>query len=351
MTSRERVLTAIDLGTPDRVPLDVSATAEVWEKLQRHFGTDDNQVVRERLHIDGFASCAPEYIGPAIPQYSDGTVENFWGMRKKPMQYDTGIYMEQYYYPLAHVKTVAELDECRWPSPDWFDFSTIRQQCEENRDRAIMAGDTAPFYHHNLLRGLEQSLVDLAAEPELSHAVIGRICEFFYGFAERLFEAAGGLLDVSQLTDDFGTQIGLMISVEMFDEYFLAHYKRFAKLFRHYGIRIFHHDDGAMWDLIPRMIDLGVAVLNPVQYKCGPIDPGWLKETYGDRLCFHGGVDNQEVLPFGSVEDVVAETRKCLGTLGKGGGYILAPCHNIQAVTPVENILAMYETAYNEGVY
>jgi len=115
MTSRERVLTAIDLGTPDRVPLDVSATAEVWEKLQRHFGTDDNQVVRERLHIDGFASCAPEYIGPAIPQYSDGTVENFWGMRKKPMQYDTGIYMEQYYYPLAHVKTVAELDECRWP--------------------------------------------------------------------------------------------------------------------------------------------------------------------------------------------------------------------------------------------
>ena len=85
--------------------------------------------------------------------------------------------------------------------------------------------------------------------------------------------------------------------------------------------------------------------------RCGGVDLGWLNDTYGSRLCFHGGVDNQEVLPFGTVEDVVTETRKCIETLGKGGGYVLAPCHNLQAVTPVENIVAMYETAYVEGRY
>ncbi len=351
MISRERVLTAIDLGTPDRVPLDIWATGEVWKKLQAYFGTDDNATIQERLHIDGFAGCAPEYIGPPVPEYEDGTVEDFWGMRRKPMQYDTGIYMEQYYYPLAYAKTVADLDEYRWPSPDWFDFSTIRRQCEERRDKAIFAGYTAPFYYFNMLRGLEQSLVDLAADPELSHAIIGGICDFFYGYAERLFEAAGGLIDVSQLTDDFGTQTDLMISEAMFDEYFDAQYRRFARLMQDHRVRIFHHDDGAMWKLIPRMIDIGVNVLNPIQYKCGDLDLAWLKDTYGDRLCFHGGVDNQEIVPFGTVDDVVAETRRCLETLGRGGGYILAPCHNIQAVTPVENIVAMYETAYNEGVY
>jgi uroporphyrinogen decarboxylase len=351
MTSRERVLTALDLGVADRVPLDIWATSEVWAKLQQHFATDDNLLIRERLHIDGFAGCAPEYIGPPIPEYADGTIENFWGMRSVAKEYGTGTYMEQFYYPLAFAETVADLDEYRWPSPDWFDFSTIRRQCEEHDERAIMAGYVAPFYYFNLLRGLEQSLVDMVANPELSHAIIARICEFFYGFSERLFEAAEGLIDVTQLTDDFGTQTDLMISEQMFDEFFLGQYKRFADLMRRHGIRVFHHDDGAMWKLIPRMIDLGVNVLNPIQYKCGNLDLAWLKDTYGDRLAFHGGVDNQEVLPFGNVEDVIAETRKCLETLGTGGGYVLAPCHNIQAVTPVENIIAMYETAYHEGRY
>lgn len=351
MTSRERTLAAIDGGKPDRIPLDIWATGEVWEKLKRHFGTEDIGQIRAALHIDGFAGVAPAYVGPDIPVHPDGITEDYWGMRYRPVQYATGVYNEQFHFPLAFAKTVADLDEYRWPRADWFDFSTVREQCEQRRELPIEAGYCAPFYYFNKLRGLEQSLLDLALDPEFSHAVIDRICDYFYAYCERLFEAGGGMIDISQLTDDFGSQTGLMISLDMFDEYFLPHYRRFAQLMHDHGVRIFHHDDGAMWALIPRLIDLGVHVLNPVQYRCGDIDLTWLKATYGDRIAFHGGVDNQEVLPFGTVEEVRAEVRKCMAALGPGGGYILAPCHNIQAVTPVENILAMYETAWEEGWY
>lgn len=351
MTSRERLLTAVANQQPDRIPLDIWATEEVWAKLQQHFGTRDNAAIMERLHVDTFASVGPVYVGPPIPTHPDGIVEDFWGLRSRPVQYATGTYMEQCHNPLAFVRTVADLDQYPWPSADWFDFSTIREQCEAQRDRAIMAGAACPFYQYNLIRGLEQSLLDLAENPELAHAIVDRICAFLYDYEERLLEAGGGLIDVTQLTDDFGSQTGLLLSPAMFDEFFLPHYRRLARLMHDHGARIFHHDDGAMWELIPRLIEVGIDVLNPVQYRCGPVDLDWLKNTYGHRLAFHGGVDNQEVLPFGSVEDVRAEVRKCISTLGRGGGYILAPCHNLQAVTPVENILAMYETAYEEGWY
>jgi uroporphyrinogen decarboxylase len=327
MNSRERVLTAIERGIPDRIPLDIWATTEVWRKLQAHFATDDNAVIEQKLHIDGFAHVAPSYIGPEIPIHADGMTEDYWGIRRRPKEYAGGVY------------------------PDWFDYSTIRDQCEQNRDRAIMAGGCMPFFYHNLIRGLELSLIDLVAEPEMAHVIITRICDFFYGFYERMLDAAEGLIDVAHLTDDFGTQNGLMISPQMFDTFFDAHYRRLATLIKDHGAKIIHHDDGAMWELLPRLIDIGIDILNPIQYRCGNLDLDWLNDTYGDRLCFHGGVDNQQVLPFGSVEDVIAETRKCIESLGRGGGYILAPCHNLQAVSPVENIIAMYETAYNEGVY
>lgn len=351
MTSRERVLAAIDHQQPDRIPLDIWATEEVWAKLCARFGTDDRAAVRRDLHIDGFGSAGPDYIGPPLPEHSGGVTEDVWGMRYAPMGYATGSYMEQVFYPLAFARTVADLDAYQWPQADWFDYSGVRAQCEAQPDVAIMAGYTAPFYYFNKLRGQEQSLVDLALEPEFAAEIISRICDFFYSYHERLYEAGHGLIHVAQLTDDFGTQTGLMISQQMVEDFFMPHYRRFARLMRDHGLRIFHHDDGAMWELLPTLIDVGVDVLNPVQYRCGPVDLRWLKSEYGGQLCFHGGVDNQEVLPFGTVQDVIAETRKCIATLGAGGGYILAPCHNLQAVTPVENVIAMYDTAYNEGWY
>ena len=151
----------------------------------------------------------------------------------------------------------------------------------------------APFYVFNVLRGLETSLMDLAADEELSVYILDRICSFLYEFHERFFDASGGRLDITQVTDDFGTQTGLMISLSMFDTYFKSWYRRFIRLAKDHGIKVFHHDDGAIMDLIPSIVDLGVEILNPIQWDLPGMGLEKLKDDFGSALCFHGGVDNQ----------------------------------------------------------
>jgi uroporphyrinogen decarboxylase len=140
-----------------------------------------------------------------------------------------------------------------------------------------------------------------------------------------------------------------MYSPEQIREFFLPGMKRMMDLTKEHGSYIFHHTDGAVREILPDLIDAGIEVLNPIQWRCRGMDREGLKRDFGDRLIFHGGVDNQQTLPFGTPDDVRQEVRDNLRILGHGGGYILAPCHNIQAVTPPENVVAMYETGYEEG--
>jgi uroporphyrinogen decarboxylase len=125
--------------------------------------------------------------------------------------------------------------------------------------------------------------------------------------------------------------------------------KRTIDLSHQGGAFVFHHNDGAIRRIIPDMIAAGIDVLNPIQWRCGGMEREALKRDFGAKLVFHGGMDNQRTLPFGSVEDVRREVLDNLRVLGAEGGYILAPCHNIQALTPPENIVAMYETCYEHG--
>jgi len=115
------------------------------------------------------------------------------------------------------------------------------------------------------------------------------------------------------------------------------------------GAYVFFHSDGAISEVLPEMIALGIDVLNPIQWRCRGIELEGLKRDFGEKVVFHGGVDNQHTLAFGAVEEVRQEVRKNLEVLGAGGGYVLAPCHNIQAVSPPENVVALYETGYEEG--
>jgi len=112
------------------------------------------------------------------------------------------------------------------------------------------------------------------------------------------------------------------------------------------GAYVFHHSDGAVRAIIPDMIEIGIDVLNPVQWRCKGMEREGLKADFGDSLVFHAGVDNQYTLPFGSVDEVREEVLDNIRILGEGGGYILGPCHNIQSVGPPENVVAMYEQAY-----
>lgn len=336
----------------DRVPLDYWGTPEMTLKLKKHFGVSTDGELWKKLKIDKIIWTYPEYTGPPLEPDADGFF-GFWGVKSRKVCYgsggEAGEYSEFSHNPLNGYGSIREIEEnYTWPKADWFDYSTVWDACAGFPDHAVEGGYMAPFYVLSVLRGLEQSLMDLAGDEEMSRYLLDHICSFLYDFHERFFEAAKGRLDITQVTDDFGTQTGLMISLGMFEKYFKSPYRRFIRLAKDYRIKVFHHDDGAIMELIPELAKLNIDILNPIQWHLPGMSLKGLKDAFGASLCFHGGIDNQEVLPFGGVRDVENEVRACIEVLARDKtGYILAPCHNIQVITPVDNVLAMYDTARN----
>lgn len=350
MNHRERLLNAIRHQPVDRFPTDIWATPEVWEMLYRHFGLKgdtlaDQLALYDALGIDGIFGVAPPYIGPKL-RVKDGIRYDEWGMGYRFQSYGSGSYDEQVAFPLAQAQTLADLEDFAWPSPDWYDYAALPALASRYPDRAIECGYTAIFYWHNRLRGLEQSLVDPLANPGLTAALIQRVSDFFTEYHRRCFEALRGQMHLTQVTDDFGGQFGLLISPRLFDRFYRQAIQRGIDLAKAYNILVFHHDDGDCRPLIPRLIEMGIDVLNPIQWRCGNWNLAALKADYGSRLCFHSAVDNQHTLPLGSPEDVRREVRWLAETLGcDRTGLIIAPCHNLQPITPLENILALYDEA------
>jgi uroporphyrinogen decarboxylase len=349
MNSRERMLAAIARQPVDRIPTDLWCTGEVWQRLINHFGSPEQ--VRAGLHLDGFGGGGPRYVGPTLPAAPAGETVDYWGLRYKRMAYGTGEYQEQSFSPLAAAMTLDDLRAYRWPQVAWFDFSALPDQLRAQRgERAIQVGYMAPFYFHNLLRGLELSLTDPLLEPDFTHELVGRITDYFLAYHRRLFETCAGLIDVTQVTDDLGSQHGPLLSLETWRTFYREPTRRCIALAHEFGIKVMHHDDGAMSDFLPDLVELGIDILNPVQWTCPGMATGPLKARWGRQLCFHGGIENQRILPFGTPDEVRAEVRHCVDTLASDGtGYILAPCHNIQPVTPLANILAMYDEAHHYG--
>lgn len=349
MNSRERILAAIHHEPVDRIPTDIWATEEVWQKLRNHFG--ENADIHSALHIDGFANVSAEYAGPPLPECPKGESVDMWGIRNKRVPHEGGFYDEQVFAPLSHAASIDDLHSYTWPKADWFDYSKMREQAEKLRkNRVLKCGYMAPFYFHNLLRGLELSLVDPLAEPEFTHELVSLITDFFYDYHKRMFEACDGLVEVCEVTDDLGSQNGPLISLDTYKTFYKESHKKFIDLCHDFGIKVFHHDDGSNRVFLPLLVDMGIDILNPVQWSCPGMDMKELKAEFGARVCFHGAIENQRILPFGSPDDVRAEVRHCIDSLANDGtGYILASCHNLQVCTPVENIVAMYDEAFRYG--
>ena len=250
MNARERMLAVIHHQPVDRIPTDIWATPEVWAKLRHHFG--EKADIGAELHLDSFGGVGPEYIGPATPPTAEGEAVDCWGIRTQRVPHEGGAYDEQNFYPLADAETIDDLRKYRWPQADWFDYSKMRADAaEQGKDRAVMCGYMAPFYYHNLLRGLEQSLIDPLTDPEFTHYLIGRISDFFHEHHRRMFEACEGLIDVAQVTDDLGSQSGPLIGLDLYKEFYAPHHKRLIDLCHQFGVKVFHHDDGSCRPFLP----------------------------------------------------------------------------------------------------
>ena len=363
MNSRERVQLALSHQQPDRVPIDYWATAETNQRLLEHFGLTSQEELLQRLGVDFRYIEGPRYIGPELVVRPDGSVEDHWGVPRVRVEVGQGdakgAYRDVLDFPLQHAACVEELrDYPKWPSPDWFDYDVVREQVAAARatgkvvvfmgDRTNRVAQLKPAMY---LRGVEQILLDLIMAPEIAKYLFRRIGDFYLEYARRTFEAAGDGLDIFFMGDDFGTQNGLFMSPGMWRQFLRPGFDAFANLGKRHGYTVAHHSCGSIKPIIPDLIECGLDVLNPVQPEVHDMDRRELKARFGDRLTFHGSVSIQRTLPFGTPEDVRAEVRERFETLGSDGGFIFCTAHNIQADTPLENVLALFE-AYGEcGAY
>lgn len=345
MTPRERWLAVLNRRKPDRVPMDYWATPEVDQKLMRHFRCDDIWEVCKRLHIDRVVVLTPAYAGPPPPPGA-----NEFGVVYRKVDYGTGTYDEAVHHPLAKYNSIAELQaEYVWPEADWYDYSVLASQVAGKEGYPLEGPFSEPYYLYKDLRGMEQSFLDLAENPEFVSYCLEKIFDYEYRRTQRILEAFPGQITYMQVNEDFGTMNDLMYSLRHIQEYFLPHMKQLMKLVHDAGAFVMTHSDGAVRRIIPDLLEIGMDILNPVQWRCRGMEREGLKRDFGDRLIFHGAMDNQQTMPFGSPDEVRREVADNYRILGAGGGYILAPCHNLQPITPLENILAMYETGYAEG--
>ena len=346
MTSKERVLTAVNLAQPDRVPMDFHANRWGLQRLHRELGTQTHRELLERLGsdvVDLRGTVDPKYVGP-VPYSRElpGDIrQSYWGWRQKTVQAACG--PEEMYvdFPLAGATSVDGLERHRWPSPDWFDFIDFAERLEPWRDFAVMASGASVLQHPSFLRGIDNLMLDMAAQPEMAHHIMDRFTEFYLGYFDRMLTAAAGRIDILRQADDLGTQRGLFFSGEMFRAFFKPRIAKLVDLAHSHDVKFMFHSCGAIRPLIEDLIEIGVDILDPLQAAADGMDPRELKANHGDRICLHGGICTQFLLPRAAPDEVRSEVRRLIKIFGEGGGYVLAPCHVLQLDVPIENILAV----------
>jgi uroporphyrinogen decarboxylase len=338
------------------VPLDFAANPATLERLMRHLRVSSHIELLRTLHVDivdlrGVVD--PRYVGP-IPQATvdqDGVQTNYWGMKTRVM--DTAMGPEESYcdFIFKDVADVGEMESHPWPTVDWFDFSDLADRLKGWGEYAVMASGPSVFQHPTFLRGLENLLTDMLTAPAIADYLMDRFTDFYVAYFDRMFESAPGMIDLLRIADDLGTQQGLLIGPHTFERFFAPRIRKLVDMAHSHGVKVMFHSCGSIVPLIERLISLGVDILDPIQVAAKGMDPQAIKSHFGDRLCLHGAIDTQYLLPRGTPQQVRETARHMIDVLGTGGGYILAPCHVLQTDVPMDNITTMYDTAYKHGSY
>ena len=302
-------------------------------------GYEDRERLLRQLAIDLRHLDAP---GPAEYPIGDGVFQNFWGERYIYQPTPWGPMREDIPGALAGAESLSDLEAFEWPTPDDRDYSELRRQARQHEEFALVYGFADVWQRPALVRGWEGMFLDMAAHPEWVHFLCRKFTDFYREDYTRAAEATGGRIDLYLLISDLGSQHGPLISLGMFRRFVAPYLKEMIGHIHSLGGRVLFHSCGAIGPFIPDLIALGVDVLDPIQPVTADMAPERLKAKYGDRICFHGGIDMQKLLPFGTPEQVQAEARRYCEVLGGDGGYILGPAHFFQPDVPPENVLAVY---------
>ncbi len=377
VTHRERVLAALAHDEPDRQPVDFGggpATQihpEAYASLLEHLGfqaedlevshrgegqvASPSEAVLRHFDIDvrGFHPGSPD-SRPDRPTGPKSYVDE-WGVEwAKASQYAPYINTRG---PLQHLDepSPADLDGIEWPvSNDAGRTRGLRERVARTRDETdfaiVLNLPNAAFALSQRLRGFAELLEDLLLNPKFAEALLERVNDVICGIAAASLQQVGDLIDGVSIADDMGIQTQAFMSRELYRRMVKPHHARQVETIRrHTQAYVILHSDGAIYTLLPDIVDAGIQVINPVQVNAEGMDPGRLKREFGDDLSFWGGIDTQVVLPRGSPAEVAEEVRRRRRDLGRGGGYVLASVHNILAEVPPENVVAMFEAALEEA--
>jgi len=364
MNYRERFNAVVQHKSYDRLPFDLAGTSltgvenpETIRRLREFLGLSEkydgwytkfDERILKYLDIDirrVGAILSPE--SPLERKISDYEYTDCWGVTRVY----TGLYWDIKVSPLRGA-SIDDLDSFPWPQAEKINIKQI-EEFKEQAKKLYYETDYVVCAEHPVygifelgcwMCGFDEFLLKMAAEPDFVFKFFDKILDYQKKVIEIYYGQLGEYIHFTTSGDDFGTQTGPFISPSMFDRMIKPYYKeRISYTKKFANVYYFHHTCGSVYSLIPSLIEAGVDILNPIQPGAKDMEPEKLKKDYGDLITFWGGIDTQHILPHGTVEEVKYEVVRVLDIMSSGGGYILAPAHNIQIDVPPENIVAMYE--------
>lgn len=382
MTSRERVLKALNHEEPDRIPIDLGGFQtgihrRAYQALLDHLGLQEtitildpvqqlavpSETILQRFHAD------IRYITAQAPDGFQGGIQENWrdgrlwyDLRDEfgvvwSMPADQMLYMDISYHPLANA-TIADVERYPWPrGDDPSRFRGVRARALALRQQtpyALSSGICGVTYETCwYMRGLERWFTDMVENPAFCEAMLEHTSQFWVDWLTGFLGEVGDLLDIVMIGDDLAGQHGPLFSPKFYRRVVRPRQQRVIDTIKkHSRAKVWYHTCGDCSVYIPDLIEMGVDILNPVQISAPGMNPKRLKAEYGKDLVFWGGgIDSQHVLPFATPERVREEVRRNVEIFKPGGGYVFNNVHNIQAGVPPENIIAMYESAYQYGFY
>ena len=381
MEPRERILAALDHREADRVPRDFAGTrytsihSEAYGRLRPALGLPDADItivdttqglahihddILERLGADVALVSAGSPNAYTREVTDDGEYERFLDefgvLRARPLG---GLYYESTTSPLSGDCSPSDIDAYPWPDPqDPGRFAGMKERVAHIRDvekRAVFVGSLCAGVTemHFRMRGYEDGYMDMALNPDLARKLMRTITDLKLAYWEKVLDEIGPDLDIAAEADDLGAQHAPLFSPQAYRDIVKPLHKEIIDLIKsRSNAKFFLHSCGAIRDLIPDLIDIGVDALNPVQVSAEGMETADLKREFGKDITFWGGtVDPQKTLARGTAQEVKAETMRRILDLKPGGGFVIASIHNMQAHVPVENILAFWEAVEEVGSY
>jgi uroporphyrinogen decarboxylase len=336
MTKKDRVIAAMNHQETDFIPFQMDYLSAAEKKLKNHFGDVD----------------LGEVIGSHMAMFEPSNYSIF-----KKEDLDTNKFRDAFgatweLKPNEDIGTVIDhplkepsLNGYEFPDPDGvMELDEIPTFIEKNKNKFIIGAIGFSLYERAwIVRGIEPVLTDFLMYPSFVEELFDKIIEFNLVITKRLCQFQ---VDAFHFGDDWGQQHGLIIDPDLWRKFFKKRLNKLYDVVHDAGLPVSIHSCGDITEIIPDLIEIGVNMITPLQAEA--MDFNFLKKEYGKYLAFWGGVSTQKTMPYGTPEDVRTEIRERIKVLGKGGGYILAPSHELQGDIPLENMLAFIDEAQHQ---